>query len=483
MVSYLLKQSSLRADEIVQHAYQFAHEYDREYGDTGYGRGRSAVLPKDEFRRILTDKAMNSIVNCNEDDAHRVAITVEKILETMGINVKVASNHKIPTLYHGTAKKNLLLIRKEGLNPTSTQWKNMENGSDAVYLTNDKFTAQNYSGMHGVKDKDWVILQIDGSKLREDLLGPDDYEFPEFWENNASESVKNSWGYNWNDTPWWVSLKYVNQVMYNGVIPPNAISVTSKIAVSEESHQMNMEISALDPQRNVQQGGDNFGGGWDNNEPDKEYWNPFGDKGTEPENNKFGAKKKGFTSSLLQIQASPKCPHCGSTDYGLMPSDFETAKCNKCGKNWNHGIVPGINDPSDKTAAIRGDEAVDFYKPTTSLAPRMDLRTHIDENQIDNPVKDDRELDKKKMEGPTPSTGHMPLRDQLANRSLFASDNDEYWVALVQEREENAKANFMESPDIQQIAQDNGWTMGQAWDELGRDFANELYDPRNRIVG
>ncbi len=48
--------------------------------------------------------------------------------------------------------------------------------------------------------------------------------------------------------------------------------------------------------------------------------------------------------------SKPKCPHCGSTEYSLMPSDFETAKCDKCGKNWDHGIVEGINDPSEKTA-------------------------------------------------------------------------------------------------------------------------------------
>lgn len=29
-----------------------------------------------------------------------------------------------------------------------------------------------------------------------------------------------------------------------------------------------------------------------------------------------------------------KCPRCGSTKYGLMPTDFETAKCSKCGKNF-----------------------------------------------------------------------------------------------------------------------------------------------------
>src|SRR5208283_2066992 len=90
-----------------------------------------------------------------------------------------------------------------------------------------------------------------------------------------------------------------------------------------------------------------------------------------------------FQASTKTAAAKPKCPHCGSTEYGLMPSDFETAKCNKCGKNWNHGIVPGINDP--KTAAVvlptlktedlraigKGEMTVDEWKkkePTTAAA-------------------------------------------------------------------------------------------------------------------
>ncbi len=60
-----------------------------------------------------------------------------------------------------------------------------------------------------------------------------------------------------------------------------------------------------------------------------------------------------------QATAKPKCPHCGSDDYGLMPTDFETAKCNGCGKNWEHGIVKGINDP--KEAAVQTDE--DIHPP------------------------------------------------------------------------------------------------------------------------
>ena len=50
----------------------------------------------------------------------------------------------------------------------------------------------------------------------------------------------------------------------------------------------------------------------------------------------------------------PCCPYCGSDDYGLMPADFETAKCNKCGRNWHHGIVEGINDPKTATEKSYG---------------------------------------------------------------------------------------------------------------------------------
>lgn len=57
---------------------------------------------------------------------------------------------------------------------------------------------------------------------------------------------------------------------------------------------------------------------------------------------------------------TPKCPECGSTEYGLMPADFETAKCDKCGKTWEIGLVKGVNaglktfkelwDEAEKTA-------------------------------------------------------------------------------------------------------------------------------------
>ena len=54
--------------------------------------------------------------------------------------------------------------------------------------------------------------------------------------------------------------------------------------------------------------------------------------------------EKGINEILRSSKAaSVKCPECGSTEYGLMPSDFETAKCDKCGKTWEIGLVKGVN--------------------------------------------------------------------------------------------------------------------------------------------
>jgi hypothetical protein len=57
-----------------------------------------------------------------------------------------------------------------------------------------------------------------------------------------------------------------------------------------------------------------------------------------------------WQNSQKKTAGKPKCPHCGSTEFGLMPTDFETAKCAKCGKNWELGIVDGINNPKEASA-------------------------------------------------------------------------------------------------------------------------------------
>jgi hypothetical protein len=62
----------------------------------------------------------------------------------------------------------------------------------------------------------------------------------------------------------------------------------------------------------------------------------------------FTANFQKAIEDLGKKASEPKCPHCGSTDYGLKPPDFETAHCHSCDKNWNHGIVAGVNDPREK---------------------------------------------------------------------------------------------------------------------------------------
>lgn len=271
------------------------------------------------------------------------------------------------------------------------------------------------------------------------------------------------------------------------------------------------------------------------------------------------------------------------------------------GSGFFTATIPGPDDEAMGKEAvaggIHGDEALNFYKPTQTLPPRYDQRRHVDKSLIDNPVKDDREAEKKKLEGPTPATDRVPLREELAGRHVMgadelalaprhpdeivklmdfkeifnflkddmgwhganpfypdeypwlevrvyddqwvmknvtmgeevasgttlgalktaigavakeyrldpkkmvhynrrdiempglthkgsktASEQGEYWLNLVEEREAHAKELFAQSPEVRQIAQDNGWTMEQAWEEMGRNFANELYDPRTNLV-
>lgn len=58
--------------------------------------------------------------------------------------------------------------------------------------------------------------------------------------------------------------------------------------------------------------------------------------------------EKGSRPKPAFVQAGgKKCPHCGSTKFGLMPSDFETAKCKNCGKTFQvkAGGAGGMGGP------------------------------------------------------------------------------------------------------------------------------------------
>jgi hypothetical protein len=85
--------------------------------------------------------------------------------------------------------------------------------------------------------------------------------------------------------------------------------------------------------------------------------------------------------------------------------------------------------------------------------------------------------------GRGPASFGQFLRDHDAFFKLnkTASDPDQYWVELVDDQKDKAKAEFLSHPDIKQIAQDNGWTMEEAWENVGRDFANEFHNPANRF--
>ena len=126
--------------------------------------------------------------------------------------LKAATNKKF---YHGTKKKNLDDILKNGLrvemSEAHTEWNN------AIYLACDAYTAANYEGMHG-QGEPWVILEIDGKKLDEYHMRPDDYDFPDLWEREGREE-------NWALQSWQTSLKVSCQIAYLADIPTNAIKV------------------------------------------------------------------------------------------------------------------------------------------------------------------------------------------------------------------------------------------------------------------
>jgi len=122
---------------------------------------------------------------------------------------------------------------------------------------------------------------------------------------------------------------------------------------------------------------------------------------------------------------------------------------------------------------------LEFHRDPEFKAPRDDQKRYLDKDEVEPKA-----TDEPKLEGPTPPTGRVPLREDLARRTVLGAKQmpDEYWLDLVERQEAKAKELFLASKDVAQIAQDNGWTMEQAWEHMGRDFANELYDPRNRVL-
>lgn len=123
-------------------------------------------------------------------------------------------------LYHGTYYDNVPNILANGLDPSRS-----ESSLDAVFLTDDVRTAENYHSMKswmGGPNQKWTVLKIDVSKLDKNLLGPDNYELTEMLRHLDEEDP--CYELEWSDCSWEDSLRICNQCSYHGVIPPEAIS-------------------------------------------------------------------------------------------------------------------------------------------------------------------------------------------------------------------------------------------------------------------
>lgn len=90
----------------------------------------------------------------------------------------------------------------------------------AVYLTDDRFTAENYTNFD--PDEDWAMLKIPGSLLQAAHLLADDYEFREMF-GALSDEARIGFGLSadsdWSDHGWEASLAVCNQVAYAAAIP------------------------------------------------------------------------------------------------------------------------------------------------------------------------------------------------------------------------------------------------------------------------
>src|SRR5208282_2198299 len=152
---------------------------------------------------------------------------------------KVAASRGPKYLYHGTKRENLNDILKNGLQAGLSE-QHIEWGA-AVYLACDKVTAESYK--RG-KSGEWVVLQIDTTKLNKDLLRPDDWEFRDVWTaGEVPQSDKVKYGDNWANVPWEVSLKYSCQVAYMGDIPAAAIkAVPSPKAPPDRSAELQYDF-------------------------------------------------------------------------------------------------------------------------------------------------------------------------------------------------------------------------------------------------
>lgn len=120
-------------------------------------------------------------------------------------------NKKPDYLYHITPASNISEILNNGLLMNKSK-----SSLSACFLALYEDIAKNYSLMYYEK---CILLKINTSFLKEDLLSPDNYELQEFLEKSNNEFN------HWSECSYLDSLKICGQVAYFGDIPPEAISI------------------------------------------------------------------------------------------------------------------------------------------------------------------------------------------------------------------------------------------------------------------
>ncbi len=230
----IIKAKVLRSTDVDWDATLLANMLNEEENEITIKSGADlqlvGVMHGDAYKKPVYKRLPQKTVTAFGDDSKNLPMRGQKgiggqdfpLLEEQPLFSDEKEAAGMPKFYHGTPAENLDDILKNGLkaglDESSIEW------GRSVYLACDAYTAKNYEGHHGKGRGNWVVLEIDGNKLHEDLLRPDDYDFRDIFEGLPEEEKTKCEG-NWAWCDWRISLEHSCQVAYMGDIPPDAIKV------------------------------------------------------------------------------------------------------------------------------------------------------------------------------------------------------------------------------------------------------------------